>query len=460
MSRVTTLIVNIMVARYLGKHAFGQLALGLTLFHTFAIFSQLGLRTLITREVSRNRALSSMYLANGSAVVLVASTICAAVMFAVSCFVGYSSETVFVLFLLSLGLLPQALATISESVIRAWEKMHLIACANFPANILKMLVCYVGLAHGYGVTFVCLTLLLFHWLVFVFQLGMLLKFIGTPGRDAWDRVFAFKIARDGIPFTGLFGLIAVWPAISVVLLSRFYNELEVGLFNAGVQLITPVTLLFRNIMSSLFPLMCRRFDGGAESLRIVALRILEYSLVLAIPSAVGVFLLAESIVVLLYGPGFVASGNVLRIISPTIICIAITQTLGHVLLASHRERTTLRIVAVDLAASVMLGVPLIAYFGALGAAVTMLVSRLVDLWQHCDEVRKLLVARIPFGQLAWRAMVASCIMAIVVRELGSPGIIAPILLGSMAYFVAFVLLISHFRQRLLRSICRVCRGAV
>ena len=78
------------------------------------------------------------YLVNGSAIVVVFSLLSMAALLAFVRLADYSTETVFVILLLSLGLLPFSLSTVCEAVFQAWERMHYIAWANVPVNIAKV----------------------------------------------------------------------------------------------------------------------------------------------------------------------------------------------------------------------------------------------------------------------------------------------------------------------------------
>src|SRR2546426_8474968 len=73
LNRVTTFVLYALIARHLDVFAFGQLSLALTLFYTFQLAAAAGLKTLVTREVARDRGETGRYLVNGSMIVAVFS---------------------------------------------------------------------------------------------------------------------------------------------------------------------------------------------------------------------------------------------------------------------------------------------------------------------------------------------------------------------------------------------------
>jgi O-antigen/teichoic acid export membrane protein len=98
--------------------------------------------------------------------------------------------------------------------------------------------------------------------------------------------------------------------------------------------------------------------------------------------------------------------------------LALTNVLGPVLLASMREKTNLRIVSVNAAVNLVLGVVLISQFGLIGAALTAVLTRMVDLSQHYLRVSRLF-SGLALGRLAWRPLVASACMAAYLFVMGS-----------------------------------------
>ena len=158
-------------------------------------------------------------------------------------------------------------------------------------------------------------------------------------------------------------------ALPVVLLSKLTSEREVGLFSAA-QLLVPIGLVFQAIALSVFPLLCRKFAAGRREFRQVGSQLFEVLMIVGLPTAVGLFLLADSALLLLYRDAdFLGAVAVLRILAWLIILNAMTTALGHLLYAASNERMTLRIVLTQVAVLLVLGIVLINSMGLLGAAV-------------------------------------------------------------------------------------------
>jgi O-antigen/teichoic acid export membrane protein len=400
-NRGTTFVLYALVARYLGAFEFGQLSLALTLFYTFQVLAAAGLKTLVVREIARDREKTRSYLINGSMTVAATCALSMACLVVLVRLMGYSRPTASLILLLSLGLLPAALATLFEAVFQAWEKMHLIAIANVPANAVKAGVAFLAVSHGSGLYQLATVILLTQVTIAVVEWRLLRRHIVQP-RSGLDLRFTLRMLRSSAPFLGIDVTVALWSSVQIILLSTLASETDVGFYSAAAQVLVPVGLLFQSLTQTMFPGMCRRFVKDGRDLKQLAESMLACLLAAAVPISGILFVLADRVLELLYhGERFGPAVPVLRILVWTVVLGAITQALGQVLLAARREVVTLRIVAVNAVVSLAFGVLLIDRLGPLrGAALATVIAGVVNVIQHYVPVSRLL-GGISFGRQAW-----------------------------------------------------------
>jgi O-antigen/teichoic acid export membrane protein len=113
---------------------------------------------------------------------------------------------------------------------------------------------------------------------------------------------------------------------------------------------------------------------------------------------------------LYHAPVFLQAFPALRIIAWTLVLRVFVSMFGQALVASHREKINLRIVAVDTLVNVLAGWPLISRFGLSGAAVAMLLTSLADFVQHYLAVSQLLPG-ISLVKIVWKPVIAGACMA-------------------------------------------------
>ena len=425
MNRATSFVLYILVARNLGVHEFGQLALAFTIFYTFQVCAVAGLKTLIIREIARDRLQTWSCLVNGWVVVTCTSFASLTALLVFVRVMHYPADTARVILLLSLGLLPYALAAVCEATFQAWEQMRYIAYVNVPVNVGKIAGAFMLLHGSRGLHTVILIILSSLAAIAIVETGIILR--RFPRHAAgFDRRIALRMVRSGSTFLAIDAIIAIDSSLGVILLSKLATETQVGLYSAAMQLMVPLSLVYQSAAQSIFPVMCRHADAdrGIQSLRQIAEGAMEILLVLALPAVAGIFFLGGWALSLVYkSPVFLDGLPALRILAWLVVFQVFTSVLGQVLMASRRERIPLRIVAVTVMMNLLLGWPLISHYGLVGAAVTSILTRLVGCIQHYVPVSRLF-SGISVGRIVWKPLVASaCMVAYLALPVARPGVL-------------------------------------
>jgi O-antigen/teichoic acid export membrane protein len=408
--KATTFVTYVLVARCLGAHQFGQLALAVALLFSWHKFALVGLKTLLTREVARNRELTLPYFIHASVIGLLASILGIAVVVPFVKLMNYSPDTAKVIFLAFIGLPPLVLSQICEGVFQGWERMHLIAYVNVPINLLRVVAVFAALKLGYGIQSVVISLTALQFAVMLLQWIVLVASMGMP-RIGFGLRTAATMVRSSSVFLGIQATMAIQVSLVVTVLSKLGGETSVGLYAAASQLLVPFTLLFNNVALALFPAMCRGYDLSVSHLAVVARRMMEGLMIIVLPGAVGLFMLAEPILMLIYQDAhFLVSAGVLRIIVWLLLAVVLTTVMGQALWASQREKLSLRITVINTVVQFASSVVLIAGFGLLGAAASVLLTSMINLVQHAIPVAQLF-SGLRLARAAWKPAIASAAMA-------------------------------------------------
>src|SRR2546430_588625 len=423
MNRMTSFVLYALVARHLGAQEFGQLTLAFTLFYTFQVFAVGGLKTLIVRQVAKERAQTRLYFINGCMIVTLTSLASIVALWSFVHLMHYPRATTRVILLLSFGLLPYTISAVSEGIFQAWEHMRYIAYVNVPVNVAKVAGAFLLLTSNRGLYPVILILLASLAAIAAVEVWILLtRFSSQPA--SLDFHFSLATIRSAATFLGIDGTLAVMSSLNILLLSKLASETEVGLYSAATQLMVPLLLVYQSMAQSIFPVMCRKVQSGYQSLKQIAEQAMRFFSLLVLPVLAGLFFMGDRVISLLYkNPAFSQALPALRIVAWVLILQAFTSVLGQVLVASHREKITLRIVVVDTFVNLLVGWPLIGMFGLRGAAIALLLTRAADCCQHYIPAAHLL-SGIPIATMVWKPLVAAtCMAAYLAAPSGRPGIL-------------------------------------
>lgn len=443
-NRATTFVVYALVARYSGARAFGQLSLSLTIVYTLQVIAVLGLPMLIVRDVSRRPESAGRYFLPASMLVAVGSLGCLVLLGLFVLVSGYPADTGRVILLMGASVVPWSLSCLTEAVFRARERMHLMLIAAVPVNLVKAGAAFVVLRQGGSIEAVAGLIVAGHCAVMLIEWGLLWK-DRQSAVDGFNLADCRRLLGDGWRFFGIDALVAVWVCIDVLMLSWFCDETAVGAFAAAVQLLLPGRMALQALVNSLFPLMCSQValeDGNPR--RLVAATC-ELLLVVTVPVGVLLWFGARPLIELIYvNDGFSGSVTALRIMTPTLLLYAITRVLGQFLMASGQEGRNLRILMIDVAFNLAAGALLTSKFGVIGAAVTVLLTQLLDCGLHDLSTRALpgsdsrrLVAGIRPSVLRQVVIAAAAMIALVILMQERPFLVAAA--AGMLVFAAFFL---------------------
>jgi len=394
-TRLTSYAVYALVARTLGTQDFGRLSLGLTLMYAFQMLASAGAKTLLTREIAKDRSLTASFLVNGTLMVAGMSLVSIIAMALLGAVMQYVWETRLILLLLSLSLLPASISVVLEGVFAGWERMHYIMLANAPMNVLRIGLIIAALTLGIGLPGVVLAMFVSTVMLVLVESALVRRIahITLPKpelRLAHARTL-LSLLRQSFTFLGIEFVIATAASIDYLVISKLASEANLGLFNAATQIIAPITIMVQTLAYSLLPLLSRQAQSHLADMGRSTGRLLEAKLTVMLPLVIGLFFVCEPAFQLLYGrPEFAAASPLLRIIVWGNITVVFTSVLGQTLVAGMRERQVLKIVLAITITQVIMNAILVSWLGVTGAAISMLVSKLILTVPHITAVRALL----------------------------------------------------------------------
>lgn len=409
-NRAITFIVYALIARYLGAYEFGQMSLTLTIFYLLQSLAPVGLKIMLVREVASNKERSGEYLVNGSLVAFITSVIAFILMGCFLILMDYSRDTVVIILVVSLGLIPYSITAVCEALLQSHEKIKYITAANVPVSIIRGFAAFAMLAGGLSLIWIGVLFFVTFTATLVFEWLLVSKHVARPEWNI-DRSLLRQISRASITFLGLQTVIAVTGSILPIFLSKSSGEIEVGLLNAANQLMAPILLISQSTVMSLFPRMCQKFNSSPDGLGKISERLLEILFTFTMPCTIGLFFFAQQALLILYEKAeFTRSATILQIMVWILVFRAITSVLGRVLMASQRERTLLNIMIAEAILTLGLCFWLIPVWKLAGAAYVAIIIGLLDLVLHIGFTWKV-SGNIHYGRSFWKSILASLAMS-------------------------------------------------
>ena len=372
-----SLVVNVWLVRYLGVERLGLMSFAQSLVVLFAVFAQLGLETILVRDLVRrpeaSRDLLGTALAlrlTGALVTLVLSFVTVRIMrpgdtvamlltlvFATTAF----SQTFDVMeywFQSRSTLGPLVSARMSASLLAAFAKAAAILM-RAPLVVIAMVI-----AGEYALSTLAL--------IVAYRLQ-------SDGPRGWRarREQAAELLRSSWPLFLNGVAIVISVRVDQMILTAIHGPRENGLYAASQRLTEVIYYVPVAVMAAANPALLRSHQKDPVEYGRRLQRVFSALALGGLAIGAGVSLLSGPLVRLLFGPAFAGTASVLAIQAWTapMLFLGVAQTNWFI---AHERQTGLLVrSAVAAGLSVMLNLALVPSLGARGAAITTLVSQTI-----------------------------------------------------------------------------------
>jgi len=368
--RILTAAFRIALAGYLGRELFGEYSFAVAVAAILSVCADLGLGTLVTREVARRPdapfdiagpalggRLILTILAGGAALALLLLLERPRPVLELT--------AIFVLAQVALG--PGEILAAAH---RGRERMVRPAAVALITRFGLVLSGFAAMAMGLGVH-------AFAWLAAAWAVpAVLLLRPGLPGHVTLRLREMGPTLRRAFPIGIGAVLWTIYFRLDLVLLGFLRGDSEVGLYAAPFSLVEGVLLLQGPLLAASFPVFSSR-EADDEGRRRTFRALTRVLYVIGLPVAAVLFVERDAVLRLLFGTQFAEAGTTLALLALTIPVSFVAAPRLSLLIARNRERSYAGIMAGGVATNLVLDLLFIPGHGAAGAAAATLATEVL-----------------------------------------------------------------------------------
>lgn len=375
-SYVLAFFYMIYIARYLGADGFGILSFALAFTGIFSILADLGLNTLTVREIARDKLLTGKYLINVVSMKIILSVFTFGMIAVIINSLGYPQETVNVVYFVALSVILTAFSGIFYSIFQAHEKMEYQSIGQVINSVLMFIGVLIGITYEFSVLgfafifFISSAISLMYILLVYFWKFPLSKI--KVDIDFWKSTI-----KEALPF-GLTSLSSmVYTYIDSVMLSLIQGNEVVGWYNAAYRLIIALLYVPVTVNIAIFPSMSKFHLSSQDSLRLINERYFKLMIIIGIPLGVAITILADNIIVLVFGYGYLQSIIALQILIWATVLTFVGASFVKLLEATNRQLIMTKISAIGVVVNILLNLILIPKFSYVGAGISTVITEII-----------------------------------------------------------------------------------
>jgi len=408
-NQVAGFLLVVYASRRLGVEDFGKYSFVVAFYLVFELISFFGLQNFLPREIGRRREEAGKYFVHAAVLVGGVALLLVAAMNGAAAAYGLARDTYVAAVVASVGLLPAALGAAAESSFIGIERAEFITLLTFVKRTLVTALSILVLWLGHGIIALLIVRAAVEFASASFSVPLCL-WQTRAGRVRLEWAFIRQLLRGAMPFAGLAVLASVYWRLDVLLLQRLVGPAEVGIYSASYRLMFLLTLVPESFMNAVYPNLARSWREDRPQFVRLAERSLRYLVAFALPAAVGAFVLAKPVVLLIYEVDFARSVAVFSVLIFAVIPIYINNVFYRALFAAEQQLKSILILVVNIVVMTAGCLVLIPRWGAAGAAAALLVSLAAALVQNYIFTYAL-VYRSKLGGAVLRSVVAAAAMA-------------------------------------------------
>jgi O-antigen/teichoic acid export membrane protein len=373
-----SILMNGVMARYLGPEDFGYVYLAMTLTGFGFLAVDWGQHGALPALIAQQRSEAGKFL--GSSIAWrTGSSVFVYVALALGChFLGYSTGLQWALALVFLGSVVSSVIAACKDTVRGFERTDIPAYAHVGQQILAAALVIPVMMLGGQLR----AALVAHIVAGVITLAVVWRTLVLVG------VHSLSFGRDslrsllvgGTPFV-FFGLAMVLtPNIDAIYLSKMAPPEVMGWYGVSRRLIGVLIFPATALIGALYPTLCRLHGTNQADFNRAASGSLRGITMLVVPAAIGTALFPEIGIAIFSRSAFFQAENNLRIMSVFLFLVYFSMPLGTIILAAGKQRAWTIVQCLCVAVSLGLDPLLIPYFqnhygnGGLGLCVAGVVS--------------------------------------------------------------------------------------
>ncbi|MDD5566837.1 MAG: flippase [Patescibacteria group bacterium] len=375
--KVLSFAYFIYISRAVGHEELGKYLFALSVTTIFGIFIDIGLNSVLTREIAKDPEKTSTYLNTTFSLKLLTSLAAYGAVIVFINILGYPEVTKQLVYLSGLVMILDSFTLSFYAIFRGHQ---ILKYESIGVIINKVVVIGVGvlgvLAHR-GVKFLILAILFGSLFNVIYTLILLLVKIRWRPAFFLNRAVLKTLLRIALPFAVASIFITVFAYIDTVLLNIMggaRGDSYVGWYGTAYKLTYAFQFIPLALAAAVFPAMSSYFVVSRGLLARTFERAIYYLTVISVPIALGVFAIADKLIITIWGKAFEASIAPLRILVFSLIFLFASYPVGSLLNACNRQTRNTVNMGIAMVVNIILNVILIPHYTFIGTSIASLVA--------------------------------------------------------------------------------------
>ncbi|MBU4284881.1 flippase [Patescibacteria group bacterium] len=368
-----------LIARYLGTEGFGNYSLILAFLYTFNNIADLGLYSLMVREISKPDADEKKIASNIFTIRLVAVLVFMAVASIIIWFFPYSSQVKNGTLIAAVSFIFLSMGQVLMGIFQKYLRTDRSAVADILGRVaqLGLIILFIKISSGlFGIVFALIGGCFVNFiLLFIFARKYVLFSLD------FDFSYWRKIIKSALPIAVSIVLTLIYFKIDSIFLSlsainrHSPNPIsDVGVYGIAYKILEGLIFFPAMFVGLIMPLLSNSAFTDPKKFKKIFQKATDILIIFIIPLIIGLLMLSLPIVVLIGGTDFSASAPVLNVLAFAIGLIFLGNLFGNGIIALNRQKAGAWIYFIGMIFNIILNLIYIPKYRYVGAAATTMAT--------------------------------------------------------------------------------------
>ncbi|WKZ24435.1 MAG: flippase [Patescibacteria group bacterium] len=387
--KIISLTYFTIYARELGPADLGQYYFAISITSIFSIFLDIGIGNVITREVAKYQEKARSYVANVLGLKFILGFMTLSVLFVWTQAWEYNELTKHLIYISAASMILDGFTATFYAALRGFHNLFHESIASVVFQLIVLFSSLMIFARGLSIEWLMASLVLASLFNLIYSAIIGYRVKGLSLKPTLNKVILKPLLIIAAPFAVFLLFQRSYTYFDSVLLFKLAGDYALGIYQIPFKIILALQFLPMAFVASLYPALSSYWHNNKEQLSVTFTRAINYSLILSIPVAVGVIIMAEPIVAL-FQSGFAEAANPLRLSMLAIPFIFLGYPVGSLLNACDKQKRNTINMGITALASIILNLILIPKFGVLGACLTVVLTSFLMLILGWSVVPKII----------------------------------------------------------------------
>ena len=437
-SRLLKLIIIFYAIRILGVSDWGAFSFTISLCGLFMIFSDIGLSSILTRELAKDESQKNKYISTSF---LIKITLNILIFLIIILFAPFFSKDIIstqIIPIVALLMIFDGMRDFIFAINRSMEKMETEAFVKIVTNLILIAFTYFFLVQSKTVYSLAIGYMLGSLSGLVFTLIIFRKYLKNLYTN-----FSKDLVKPLMTIAWPFALFAILNSImsgtDTVMLGWIKDTKEVGFYATSQRITAFLYIIPGLITSSLLPTLSRQINNK-EKIKSVVHSSIKIIYLFSIPVVLGGIIIGDDLIIKLFGQNYIPTINIFRLSLLGILFAFPSLIFNSMIFIFNKHKSVIKISLFGTILNILINIMLIPKYGAIGAIIATILSQIVVMVLIKKELSKIIELKI-FNGLS-KIIISSIIMSILLYFLKylNLNVFICIILSAILYFILLFIL--------------------